>query len=135
MKIISKDFRRKKKGAGSETYFEDIRREIAIMKKLLHPNVLQLYEVLDDPKVNKLYLVLEYMKRGDLYKVLSDRQKQVTEAHTQQISTIGSGDNLVVDTSFNSTFFTEYELWNIFKQVLAGLRYLHHQTVAALAEQ
>ena len=41
---------------------EDMKREIAIMKKLKHPHVLRLYEVMDDPKVNKLYLVLEYMK-------------------------------------------------------------------------
>ena len=41
---------------------EEVKREIAIMKKLNHPHVLRLYEVMDDPKVNKLYLVLEYMK-------------------------------------------------------------------------
>jgi [calcium/calmodulin-dependent protein kinase] kinase len=52
IKIISKDFLKKKKnGKTSETYFEDIKREIAIMKKLLHPNVLRLFEVLDDPNV------------------------------------------------------------------------------------
>lgn len=53
MKIISKDMMRKKKnGNTTETFFEDIKREIAIMKKLLHPNVLRLFEVLDDPKVS-----------------------------------------------------------------------------------
>lgn len=46
---------KKKNGKTSETYFEDIKREIAIMKKLLHPNVLRLYEVLDDPKVCILF--------------------------------------------------------------------------------
>jgi serine/threonine protein kinase len=52
IKIISKDMLNKKKnGKTSETYFEDIKREIAIMKKLMHPNVLRLFEVLDDPKV------------------------------------------------------------------------------------
>lgn len=30
---------------------DDIKREIAIMKKVHHPNVLRLYEVMDDPKV------------------------------------------------------------------------------------
>ena len=45
---------KKKGGASEESYFEDIKREIAIMKKLRHPNVLQLFEVLDDPKVTQL---------------------------------------------------------------------------------
>ena len=54
MKIISKDMLSKRKSANnSETFFDDIRREIAIMKKLLHPNVLRLFEVLDDPKVSE----------------------------------------------------------------------------------
>ncbi len=53
MKIISKDMLSKRKSThNSETFFDDIRREIAIMKKLLHPNVLRLFEVLDDPKVS-----------------------------------------------------------------------------------
>lgn len=33
------------------TFMDGIRREIAIMKKVNHPNVLRLYEVMDDPKV------------------------------------------------------------------------------------
>lgn len=55
IKIMNKDMLAKKKGGASEeSYFEDIKREIAIMKKLRHPNVLQLFEVLDDPKVTRL---------------------------------------------------------------------------------
>jgi serine/threonine protein kinase len=58
IKIINKDMLNKKKnGKTSETYFEDIKREIAIMKKLMHPNVLRLFEVLDDPKVKPSYYV------------------------------------------------------------------------------
>ena len=34
----------------------DIKREIAIMKKLNHPNVIKLYEVIQDPEKDKLYM-------------------------------------------------------------------------------
>ena len=44
-------------------YNDDVRREVAIMKKLRHENVIRLYEVIDDPRKSSLYLVIEYMVR------------------------------------------------------------------------
>ncbi|KAM7207379.1 Protein kinase-like domain containing protein [Naviculisporaceae sp. PSN 640] len=41
-----------------------IREEIAIMKKLNHPNLVRLIEVLDDPEEDSLYMVLEMCKKG-----------------------------------------------------------------------
>lgn len=112
VKIFSKDMLRKKKGGSTEeTYFEDVKREIAVMKKLLHPNVLRLFEVLDDPKVNKMYLILEYMKKGDMINVLKSR----------------SGDKSGSESDFQP--LSDLELWNIFRQVAAGIRYLHYQNV------
>lgn len=46
-----------------------IREEIAIMKKLYHPNVVSLIEVLDDPEEDSLYMVMEYCKNGVVMKV------------------------------------------------------------------
>ena len=63
---MNKDLLKKKSVGSTNTFMDDVKREIAIMKKLRHEHILQLYEVMDDPKVNKLYLVLEYMKNGDL---------------------------------------------------------------------
>ncbi|KHN95107.1 CMKK2 protein [Metarhizium album ARSEF 1941] len=46
-----------------------IREEIAIMKKLNHPNLVQLIEVLDDPEEDSLYMVMEMCKKGVIMKV------------------------------------------------------------------
>lgn len=46
-----------------------IREEIAIMKKLNHPNLVRLIEVLDDPEEDSLYMVLEMCKKGVVMKV------------------------------------------------------------------
>jgi hypothetical protein len=126
IKIISKEMLKKKKsGNSNETYFEDIRREIAIMKKLVHPNVLRLFEVLDDPNVNKMYLVLEFMKEGDLINVLKSRET------SSAINSNGENNNnsSTPTTTSNVSSLSDLELWNIFRQVVAGIRYLHYQNV------
>lgn len=41
-----------------------IRREIAIMKKLDHPNIVNLIEVLDDPHGDSLFMILEWCEKG-----------------------------------------------------------------------
>ncbi|KAI2642701.1 kinase-like domain-containing protein [Xylaria nigripes] len=50
-----------------------IRAEIAIMKKLNHPNLVQLIEVLDDPEDDSLYMVLEMCKKGVVMKIDLDQ--------------------------------------------------------------
>ncbi|KAI9143821.1 kinase-like domain-containing protein [Paraphysoderma sedebokerense] len=45
---------------------EKIKREIAILKKLAHPNVVRLYEVIDDPMSEKVYMVMEYIDGGEI---------------------------------------------------------------------
>lgn len=45
---------------------EKIRKEIAIMKRCAHPNVVRLFEVIDDPNTEKIYLILEFVDGGEL---------------------------------------------------------------------
>lgn len=45
---------------------EKTKREIAILKKIRHPNVVALLEVIDDPELKKIYMVLEHVERGEI---------------------------------------------------------------------
>lgn len=54
--------------------FELIKEEIAIMKKLNHPNVVTLIEVLDDPEEDSLYMVMEMCKKGVVMQVGLDER-------------------------------------------------------------
>lgn len=47
-----------------ETFMDSIKTEIAIMKKVHHPNVLRLYEVMDDPKVRQGGWLNPSVRRG-----------------------------------------------------------------------
>ena len=51
-----------------------IKEEIAIMKKLNHPNLCALIEVLDDPREDSLYMVMEMCKKGIIMKVGLDQK-------------------------------------------------------------
>lgn len=51
-----------------------IKEEIAIMKKLNHPNLVSLIEVLDDPSEDSLYMVMEMCKKGVVMRVGLDQQ-------------------------------------------------------------
>ena len=58
--------------ATGDNPFDLIREEIAVMKKLHHPNLVSLIEVLDDPEEDSLFMVLEMCKKGVIMKVEVD---------------------------------------------------------------
>ena len=45
-----------------KTAYDDVIREIAIMKRLDHENVMNMHDVIDDPTLNKLYMVMDCHK-------------------------------------------------------------------------
>ncbi|OXG71710.1 calcium/calmodulin-dependent protein kinase kinase [Cryptococcus neoformans var. grubii Br795] len=83
-----------------------IRREIAVMKKLDHPNLVHLYEAISVSTADALFLVLEYMPGGTLMKVK-----------------IGEDDSNA-QPPFDREQTREY-----FRQLCLGLEYLHANEV------
>lgn len=69
-KVYLKKKREVKKGSDGQIVYkdalEDVQREIEIMKDLRHPNVLQLYEIINDPEDENFYIVLDYAKNGQI---------------------------------------------------------------------
>lgn len=84
------------------TDMDDLKKEVAILKKVEHPNVVRLYEVIDDVNCDKLYMIFEYVERG-----------------------------AVVDLTLNPTFFGFPEVLakKYFRDLLKGLQYLHDQKI------
>ena len=57
----------KKRRLGKAPSQEDkVKREIAILKKAMHPNLVSMIEVIDDPDLHKIYLVLEFCEAHDV---------------------------------------------------------------------
>ena len=52
---------------------KNIKREIIVMKKLKHNNIVELYDVIYDYEDNYIYLIMEYCSKGDLNKFLDRR--------------------------------------------------------------
>ncbi|KIW20088.1 hypothetical protein PV08_00663 [Exophiala spinifera] len=81
---------------------ELIKEEIAIMKKLNHPNLVSLIEVLDDPTEDSLYMVMEMCKKGVVMKVGLDERADPYPDHVCR---------------------------NWFRDLILGIEYLHAQGV------
>ncbi|RNF25860.1 protein kinase [Trypanosoma conorhini] len=77
---------------------EALQREIEVMKRLQHENIVTLYEVIDDPAAEKLYLVMQYIDNGTIAVVGPD----------------GRCPKMAPET-----------LLLYARQILAGLEYLH----------
>ncbi|XP_056146646.1 calcium/calmodulin-dependent protein kinase kinase 2 [Lampris incognitus] len=78
---------------------ERVYQEIAILKKLDHPNVVKLVEVLDDPSEDHLYMVFELVKQGAVMEVPTDKP------------------------------FNEDQARFYFQDLLRGIEFLHYQKI------
>jgi len=104
-----------------KTALQQVEREIALMKKLSHPNIVPLLEVVDSPMSDMLYMVLEYMPLGEILTYQNDgtfRRKEPKAGCTK--FHIGG----IVDGHFDEEHAALY-----FVDILHGLAYLHQHHI------
>ena len=92
------------------TGFSDVEREIAIMKKLTHTNVVRLKDVIYDENTDKLYIMMEYCSIGPL----------LTWDEDQEIFHIPWTDEKL----------PEEKLRKIIRDMVCGLEYLHYHGIS-----
>ncbi|KAG9256178.1 putative serine/threonine protein kinase [Emericellopsis atlantica] len=67
IKIIPRFSKKRRLGKVTAMSPQDkTKKEIAILKKIRHPNVVALLEVIDDPELKKIYMVLEHAELGEV---------------------------------------------------------------------
>lgn len=66
IKIIQRFSKKRRLGKLTHDPETKTKREVAILKKVRHPNIVGLLEVIDDPELKKIYLVLEHVELGEI---------------------------------------------------------------------
>lgn len=66
IKIIPRFSKTRRLGKVTAHPQDKTKREIAILKKIRHPNVVGLLEIIDDPELKKIYVVLEHVELGEI---------------------------------------------------------------------
>ena len=122
MKIINKNnLQKKKKGFAKDkdgkliinSMLEGALKEIAILKKTSHPNIVQLHEILYDNNKNKIYLILEYCSKGEImeYDEVED-EFYINKNFYKEKDDINSN-------------YSEDEIRHFIRQIVLGIEYLH----------
>ena len=74
MKKLRKKYKIKGKNLNSE-----IKKEIAILKKLKHPNIIKLKEVLYSQKKDNIYFIMEFLNSGQIEKIANLKNPSKTQ--------------------------------------------------------
>ncbi|KAE8224132.1 hypothetical protein CF319_g2933 [Tilletia indica] len=93
-----------------------VKREIAILKKLHHSNVVSLLEVIDDPDSKKIFMVLEYMAGGELH--WRDETPPVPGTLEYRLNMSAPRPTLTI-----------VQIQGVMRDLVCGLQYLHYQGI------
>jgi len=72
VKVLRRSILKRQRVGRTGSAFDSVAREIAVMKKIDHPNCVRLFEVIDDPAQDELFLALEYVDGGEVADLCKD---------------------------------------------------------------
>lgn len=66
----------------------NIKREFSLLKKLNHPNIIKLHDVIIDTNLNNIYFIIDYFPKGDLAQFLKKRalKEKYCKKYLKQLS-------------------------------------------------
>ena len=100
------------------TAYDNIEREIATMKLLQHPNLVRLYEVIDNAESDRLYMVLEYVSLGEILSNVEGTNLYKRMRYRKKVK------GLTPDGYFDEKHAALY-----FVDIMHGLAYLHRNRI------
>ena len=115
---------------------ENALKEIAILKKCHHRNIIKLYEILHDDEKEKLYLILEYCPKGTL--MLYDEETETFEInknyyiHKDFYNNLSNENTEMIEKEkekIKIENYSEDEIRHFLREIIKGLSYLHHNGI------
>ena len=134
MKIIDKKLLKSKKIFKQDkdgniivsNLLKDALKEIAILKKLDHPNIIKLYEILHDYQKQKIYLILEYAEYGDIVNYDEDKDIFSINNHIKKEMDKKRGLKYnIKNSNEEKIYYDEKDIIAFTNHILLGLDYLH----------
>jgi [calcium/calmodulin-dependent protein kinase] kinase len=103
------------------TPIEGICKEIEILKKVNHRNLVKLYEIIHNKKKGKTYLVLEYCEHGDLMEYNDEENKFTVNKNIFQTYLKDKENPVDID----KLYYSETQIRKFIRQIIRGVNYLH----------
>lgn len=88
-----------------------LQKEVAIMKKICHENLIRLYEIINDDEGDKIYFIMDYMDLGSL-------------GGSRHLAHLGCKDPVLPPE----------KIWSYFRQSIAGLDYRKNDALLTLTK-
>jgi serine/threonine protein kinase len=101
VKKMNKKLLKLKSCGNGKSAYDCVVEELKLLKRLKHPNVIWLHEIIDDQKKDHIYLVTEWLKKGTLGDLVAQKNK-IFESHNadakrddrlEDIKTVGLAHN------------------------------------------